>query len=208
MRKRAKSVPPRLGRHHVLRQFNGPGLAKVTHWHGTSEKVDLSITSWFKDGHKIDEMYAYNERRITRRKYERERTRYAGMPSAETSFEDRAENARPKAREARRRHANAAKRHVPDGKSARQSDKFCTEMMSKGRCMNALVWIQSKGHTLGEMTWAPSRRLVEKLRDLGAVAIKACQIDSYEKGFENTGHLILKLPTETVTRAALFEEMD
>jgi hypothetical protein len=80
--------------------------------------------------------------------------------------------------------------------------------MAEGKCADAVTWIRSKKHTLGEMTWAASRRAVEKLVELGAVVVHACEIDSYEDQMENTGHLVVDLPTTSRARAALLKEID
>ncbi len=73
---------------------------------------------------------------------------------------------------------------------------------------DAVQWVHFKGRTLGEMTPSASRNVVDKLLKLGAVAVHACKIDSYEDGTENTGHLVVELPNTQPARSALLKHID
>lgn len=61
--------------------------------------------------------------------------------------------------------------------------------------------------TLGEaQTPAASVELVQHLYALGAATVLAMQIDRDPvSGFENTGHLLVRLPDKSAARAKLFE---
>ena len=63
-------------------------------------------------------------------------------------------------------------------------------------------------HTLGEKSSASSKRLVKELKALGCLRIIACEIDSYEDGLENTGHLVVELPTNALARTEILDTID
>jgi hypothetical protein len=105
----------------------------------------------------------------------------------------------------RKEKSAAAKRHLPDPAEAAKLDAFCTMLMHRGKRDNAVMWIQAKGHTLGERSWSSSKRLVERLSALGCLSIHACEIDVYEDGLENTGHLVIELPGEADVRSKILK---
>jgi len=98
----------------------------------------------------------------------------------------------------------AAAAHVPDPQQAAQRDKFCEELMRRGRCEDASVWIGARQHTLGEKSHAASRKLVTKLLELGCVKIHACEIQVEDEVFQNTSHLVTELPSDAEARRRVF----
>jgi hypothetical protein len=38
--------------------------------------------------------------------------------------------------------------------------------------------------------------------------VHACDVDQYDNGEENTGHLVVELPKDSVKRKSLFREVD
>jgi hypothetical protein len=107
-----------------------------------------------------------------------------------------------------REHNLESKRHQPNRDEARDSDNFCEERLQEGKTEDAVKWIKTKGHTLGERDWSGSKRLVERLSLAGCIKIWACEIDTYEDGPENTGHLVVKLPKAKAARAKVLKMID
>jgi hypothetical protein len=73
----------------------------------------------------------------------------------------------------------------------------------------ALAWLLAAPpgglRTLGESTTPEeSLALVRRLYDLGAVTVLAAQIDRADPPYENTGHLLVRLPDAADARARLF----
>jgi hypothetical protein len=190
----------------IIRHFGDDGsLVEETHGYGT---LDIAINYVFRSGTKVDETYFAKCRMVSRRTYEKARAAYNDMPAADGTQQDGgAELLRAAAREQRHRSVEA-KQHRPDHDEARKLDAFCSMLMEKGRRENAVTWIQTKNHTLGERNWSGSKRLVERLSALGCVHIYACEIALYEDGLENTGHLVVELPTETKARSQILKAID
>jgi hypothetical protein len=72
----------------------------------------------------------------------------------------------------------------------------------------ALSWLEGSAgkNTLGELSsTGESILLVKEAYDAGAVEVLAIEIDEYESGQENTGKLILKLPSEAELRKRVFQ---
>ncbi len=187
----------------IIRHFGEDGsLVDETHGYGV---LDIAIRCDFRAGAKVGETYFAKGRMVTRRTYDKARTAYTDMPVADGTLQDSgAELLRAVARE-RRERSVAAKKHRPGPAAAQNSDAFCSRVMENGRRENLVPWIQTKNHTLGERNWSSSKRLVERLSALGCVNIYACEIDVYEDGFENTGHLVVELPTETAARTKILK---
>ena len=170
--------------------------------------MDIAIKYDFRAGAKVDETYFTKRRMVSRRTYEKARATYTDMPVADGTLQDGgAELLRAVAKE-RRHRSLEAKQHRPDRDEARKLEGFCSMLMEKGRRENAVTWIQTKNHTLGERNSSGSRRLVERLSALGCVQIYACEIDVYEDGVENTGHLVVELPAETAARGQILKAID
>jgi hypothetical protein len=190
----------------IMRHFDGEGaLVEETHAYGI---LAVAIKYEFRAGAKVDETYFAKRRMVSRRTYEKARTAYPDMPAADSTIQDGgAELLRAVAKERKERSA-AAKHHFPDPAEAAKLDAFCAMLMQKGKRENAVGWIQTKGHTLGERSWSSSKRLVARLSALGCVSIHACEIDVYEDGLENTGHLVLELPREGDVRSKILKAAD
>ncbi len=182
----------------IMRHFDGDGaILEETHAHGP---LAVAIKYNFNSGKKVDETYIVKSRMVGRRSYEKARAAYPDMPAADCTIQDLgAEMLRAIAKERREMRA-AAKCHLPDAAEAAKLDAFCTMMMDRGKRDNASIWIQSKGHTLGERSWSSSKRLVDRLTALGCLSIYACEIIVYEDGLENTGHLVIELPEHADVR--------
>jgi len=193
----------------IVREFDADqNMVSEMHSYGKDGLLDIAISFSFDHGRKTSEMYLHNRRLVSRKTYERQRSKYPDMPPPGSSMEDATAALLKLAAREKREHSKAAKAHMPDTAKARELDHFCKELIGAGRCENAAQWVQSKGHTLGEMTPIASRRLVDKLVKLGAVVIHACKIDSYEHGRENTGHVVVELPSAAPARTALLKEID
>jgi hypothetical protein len=190
----------------IFRHFGEDGsLVEESHQYGT---LDIGIKYEFEGGVKVSETYFAKRRMVSRRTYEKARTAYNDMPAADNRLDDiGAEMLRAVARE-RRQRSLEAKRHRPDPDEARRLDAFCSAIMDKGKREDAVQWIQTRSHTLGERNWGGSKRLVNRLSALGCVRICACEVDVYEDGSENTGHLVVELPAEAAARSKILKAID
>jgi hypothetical protein len=94
---------------------------------------------------------------------------------------------------------------MPDQEKADKLNRFCRQLMANGLCADARIWVQAQDHTLGEMDHEASRQLVERLTQVGAVQIFACEIDDYGEQGQNTGHLVVELSKEKASRSKLLE---
>jgi hypothetical protein len=190
----------------IMRLFNDDGsLYQENHSHGM---LVIAIQYTFKEGKKIDETYFSKKRMVSRRTYEKVRLAYADMPPADNALEDwGAKLLRGMAKE-KQQHRVEAERRIPNRDEAAKSDTFCTEMIKRGTHSEVREWIKSKNHTLGERNWASSKNLVHRLASLGCVNIYACEIDAYEDGIENTGHLVIELPQNNLERKRIFKKID
>jgi hypothetical protein len=189
----------------IIRNFNAEGqMFSETHSYG----LDISIHSQFRAGVKTSETYIVNKRLVSRRRYDQVREAYPDMPPSDPNVEDVGAELLKAMRDERRQRSKAARSHVPDGTEAARTDAFCQSMLEKGKTANARTWIKSKEHTLGELSHARSRKLIERLAELGAKRMSVCDIDQYDNGEENTGHLVVELPKDSVKRKSLFCEVD
>ncbi len=193
----------------ITRQFGKDGsLLEEMHSHGA---LVIAIQYAFLAGAKVDELYFVKQRMVSRRTYEKARIAYSDMPAADDTREDTgAELLRAVAKE-RRLRQRAKQQHQVDAEAARKLDEFCSALMTKGKCEDAATWIQNKNHTLGERDWRSSKRLVERFSKLGCVHIYACEIDRYDeddKVMENTGQLVMELPSESKVRSKVLKAID
>jgi hypothetical protein len=82
------------------------------------------------------------------------------------------------------------------------------EKFLAGDKAEALEWLRATPanslRTLGEMAIDESIAFVTRLYDLGAEQVLAVEIDEYPEG-ANTGHLLVKLPSDGVARRRLFD---
>jgi hypothetical protein len=85
--------------------------------------------------------------------------------------------------------------------------QFITEMLN-GVSAEAQSWLNGGGEkqyrSLGEMSAVESQALVNGLYEAGAMEVLAVRIDQ-EEDYENTGHLLLKLPPKKAIRKKLFK---
>jgi hypothetical protein len=185
----------------INRQFGADGsLFQESHTYG---ELDIGIQFDFKAGVKVYETYFAKKRIVSRRTYEKARVAYPDMPAANGTLKDTgAELLRAAAKE-QRQHKLEAKQHQPVAEHGRKSDSFCSTLMAKGRREDAVAWIQNKNHTLGERNWRSSKGLVDRLARLGCVQIYACDVDVYDDGLENTGHLVIELPPDAKVRTQI-----
>jgi hypothetical protein len=190
----------------IVRQFDADGaLTSESHSYGM---LDIGITIEFSVGVKTGEMYFVNKRLASRKRYDKARAKYSDMPSPDGDLEDVGAEMLRGVQAERRQHAAAAKEHVPDPSAAVQTDAFCRSMLETGRMAEARTWIESRDHTLGEYSHSQSRKIVDKLIRLGAKGLHVCDIDCYENGQENTGHLVVEFPDDPQNRKSLFREVD
>ncbi len=193
----------------IFRWFddNTGQLRCETHTHAyATGYTSIGFRMRFENGRKIAEMYFGGGVRH-RQDYEELRQKYPDMPPADPSVID--DNIEGQAKEERRKRAwaEAATQLGLDPSKLTEGELFCAMIMQKGRRANAVEWVQAPDHTLGEMDQSASRRLVARLMKLGAIAIHACEIDSYEDGRENTGHIVVELPADSAFRAQLFKQI-
>jgi hypothetical protein len=190
----------------VIRDYADDGqLTKEMHAYGA---LDIACSMSFSGGTKVEELYFVKQRMVARTRYEKARLNFSDMPAADESIEDAGAELNELVRKERRRHLEASKLHKPDPKQAEESDAFCVGLMDEGECRDAITWINSESHTLGEFDHAKSCKLLERLTHCGCRQIFACQIDRYDDGLENTGHLVVELPKETTVRQETFREID
>ncbi len=190
----------------ITRQFGKDGsLLEEMHHHGA---LVIAIQYCFVSDGKVDEIYFVKQRMVSRRTYEKARIAYSDMPAADDTREDTgAELLRAVAKEGRLRQ-RAKQQHQVDAEAARKLDEFCSALMTEGKCEDAASWIQNKNHTLGERDWCSSKRLVERLSKLGCVHIYACEIDCYDGVLENTGQLVMELPSESKVRSKVLKAIN
>lgn len=187
-------------------RYYGPDgkLQREVHLYGC---IDISIESTFENDVKTSETYIYKMRLVSRKTYEKARVRYPDMPPADPNLPDFAVGLLSAVRKQRRRERIAAQLHKADPTEAAKVDSFCVEMMERGKRANAVEWIKAGSHTLGEMSHRASRGLISTLSRLGCLEIVACEIDDYGGGAENTGHLVVELPSEPKQRMAVFKQL-
>ena len=187
----------------ITRRFAQDGsLLEESHNYGG---LDIGIRYEFSAGVKVDESYFAKRRLVSRRTYEKARLAYTDMPAADGTLGDGWDKLLRGAAKERRQRSAEAKQHSPAPDEALKSDAFCSKVMDKGKREDAVQWIQSRSHTLGERNWSSSKSLVDRLSALGCVQIYACEIDVYPGSSENTGHLVVDLPTTATTRAKIFK---
>jgi hypothetical protein len=190
----------------VLRTFDEDGhLVKEMHFYGG---LDVAISIEFIAGVKAGETYLVKQRLVSRKRYEKVRVDFPDMPAPDAALEDVGGELLKAAQAERRQRTKAAKAHVADPTVAAQIDSFCKSMMEDGAHADAVEWIASPQHTLGEFTHGKSRKIVEKLLKVGAERVYACQIEPVEEEEENTGHLVVELPTGADERKAILREVD
>ena len=190
----------------IIRKFDADGrMISESHAYGL---IDISIQSHFSAGVKVSETYIVNKRLVSRKRYDQVREAYADMPPSDPNIEDVGAQLIKGMRDERREWGKAARSHVPDRAAAAKTDAFCQSMLEKGKTANALTWIKSKKHTLGELSHSRSRKIIERLAELGAKRVLVCDVDQYDNGEENTGQLVVDLPKDSVKRKSLFREVD
>jgi hypothetical protein len=190
----------------IIRHYADDGqLTKEMHSYGA---LGIACSMTYSDGSKIEELYFVKQRLVGRKRYEKARLDFPDMPAADESIADVGAEMNKLVRQERRQHLEAAKRHESDPKRAEENDAFCTGLMNEGECQDAMIWIKSTSHTLGEIDNANSCKVLERLTRCGCKRIFACQIDRYEDGLKNTGHLVVELPKETAVRQKTFLEID
>ena len=171
------------------------------------EAFAIAIQSRFLNGSKTSETYFVKGRLAARRTYEKARLTLCDMPAPDESFRDVGSELLKGVAAERKAAATRRKTHAPDSEQAVARDKFCRERIAAGTCTDALMWLHSSNHTLGEMNHGESRRLVNRLLKHGAVRILACEIDDYGESGQNTGHLVIELPKEEALRLKLFKAL-
>ena len=189
----------------ILQTFGEAGsLIQELHVYGA---LDIGIKYEFEAGRKVTETYYSKRRMVSRRTYEKARTAYADMPAPDSALEDWGADLLKAAAKERRQMRIEARQHVPDPDEAQRQDRFCSEIMGKGKREDAVQWVKSRTHTLGERDWSGSKRLIARLAALGCINIYACQIDVYEEG-ENTGHIVVELPAETAAQSKILKALN
>jgi hypothetical protein len=189
----------------VVRILNDDGSPRQEqHSYGA---LEIALTIEFQDGRKVGEFYFSKHRMCSRTTYEKRRVAYPDMPAADTAAFDAGAGVRHAVAAERRAKQKSAKDHVRDPRRAARLDAFCAELMRRGITRDAVAWILSPKHTLGELSHRASRELISRLVAQGCATITACQIDIDERGLGNTGHLVVELPQEPRKRVAVLKTL-
>lgn len=100
---------------------------------------------------------------------------------------------------------------LPKGQDDSSKQRMCEELCAKHglQGVEARSWLQggrAESRSLGEdLTTAQSLVIVDYLYALGSPCVVAVNIDRYEAQLENTGQLVVMLPTDASRRAVLFQ---
>lgn len=94
---------------------------------------------------------------------------------------------------------------VPGNDGDSMSDEFCQQFLSAPDTREVLEWLQSapvgEFRSLGESgSTEDSIALAQEIYDAGAVEVLAVEIDDYEGEGQNTGKLVIKLPSGSEKR--------
>lgn len=169
--------------------------------------LDIAIQIYYQTGSIVSEMYFVKRRLVSHARYEKARADFPDMPPADASLEDLSGDLAEGAARERRKHRKAMPNHLADPEQARLIDEFCMSLMTQGEHADAIAWVEAPTHTLGELTNAGSKKLVQKLAKLGCESIHACDIDT-ENADANTGHLVVELPTDAPRRKRILREIE
>jgi len=189
----------------VIRILNDDGSPRQEqHSYGA---LEIGLMIEFQDGRKVGEFYFSKRRMCSRTTYEKRRAAYADMPAADAAVFDAGAPVLHAVTAEQRAKQKSAKDHVRDPQRAARLDAFCAELMRRGVTRDAVAWILSPQHTLGELSHRASRGLISRLAAQGCSAIMACQIDLDERGLGNTGHLVVELPQEPRKRVTVLRTL-
>lgn len=170
--------------------------------------LQIAIEFRFHQGVKIEETYFKNKALVSRKTYEKARLAYPDMPAADNNLEDWGASVLRQMAYEKKHKPPVVVRQVPNLDHARSAKAFCHHRMLWGERRDAAQWLKSEKHTLGEMSWAKSVRLARALLSLGCVKTWACEIESYEDGYENSEHLVIELPKGILKRKKIFRKLD
>ncbi len=187
----------------VVKKFADDGaLIEELHSYGA---LAIGFQCRYESGVRVNETYFAKGRLVSRRTYEKARSAYSDMPSADIElgkWSVRLLQAVAKEKKERRA-AEKTRQANPD--EARRCHEFCEMILAKGRSDDAASWIDNRLHTIGERDWKSSKRLINQFKTAGCSKMYACEITSYDNGQENTGRLVLELPSETDQRNKIFK---
>ena len=169
--------------------------------------LEIGLMIEFQDGRKVGEFYFSKHRMCSRATYEKRRAAYPDMPAADAAVFDAGAGVHRAVTAERRAKQRSAKGHVRDPRRAARLDAFCAELMHRGVTRDAVAWILSPRHTLGELSHRASRGLISRLVAQGCITITACQIDIDGRGLGNTGHLVVELPQEPRKRVDVLKTL-
>ena len=188
----------------VNREIGADGkLARETHLYLDDGRPVILLTRTYHAAKVVGEQYMVNMRLVSRKTYEKVRTKYPQMPPSDDGAQDQSAELRQMVAADRKRRRAAGVELTTDAAKARKTEAFCRKLIKKGGNADATKWIKQSGHTLGERDPAASRRLVARLKRLGCTKITACEIRD-----GNTGHLVVELPKEPERRRKLFRALD
>jgi hypothetical protein len=87
------------------------------------------------------------------------------------------------------------------------ADQLPKRLLGESGVREATEWLlESEDHSLGEdLTRRRAKNLINKLYALGAVKVHAVEIQRYDEGEENTGRLVVELPSDLNDRNALLK---
>jgi hypothetical protein len=194
------------GKRHDL-EFNAAGeLIRESHQYMATKYpwLTLGIERIYQAGRLTDETYFVKGRLASRRTYERARANFPSMPAPDPSIEDSAADLLSAVSASRR----TRYLRYPDPQRGRAQNDFCRKLMDEGNSADAATWVKERGHTVGEMDAAASRRLVARLMKLGCRAVTACKISRHEGDKANTRQLVVELPDDNAMRHKILRALD
>jgi hypothetical protein len=96
------------------------------------------------------------------------------------------------------------------GQQNEPDDAFCEQMLAKGKSAEARAWaLQATGstqlRTIHELDNTKSLEIIQKLYELGAERVMACDIETAPEVGETTNILVVTLPADREARKRLLQ---
>lgn len=156
-------------------------------------------TAYFEDGTLAGETYYIRNQKISKKKYYEACKKDPSLPR----YEDEPEG-------------NVSGRTKPKDWSSvchesAEENSLAEKLLAEPGSREVLEWLRehSSTRTLGELpTREASIEYAKEIYSLGANKVTAVKIDRYPDGEENTGRLVVTLPSDLEARARIFEWHD
>lgn len=86
------------------------------------------------------------------------------------------------------------------------TDDFCLQLLKTGNSQELQNWLKQRGNYLGEdLTHEQSIKFANNLYSMGAHKVFAVDIEEVDENIENTGRLIVELPSSQFDRIKIFQ---